>query len=187
MFIIGEAIVQKPVADSRFSCDLQKCKGACCTLEGGRGAPLLDEEISQIREALTFARGYLDEKHQEHIEKNGFFEGISGDYATTCIDNRACVFVYYQDGIAFCSLERAYNEGKTNWKKPISCHLFPIRVSNGKPAVLRYEQISECDPGVEYGNQTTTSLLHFLEEPLRRRFGDEWYVSLQNQLNGELK
>ncbi len=185
MFIIGEAIVQNPVTDAYFCCDLEKCKGACCTLEGGRGAPLLDEEIEPMSNSLPFALEYVDRKHLSYIEEHGFFEGSTGDYTTKCIDNKACVFVYYQNGIARCSLERAFEEGYTSWKKPISCHLFPVRISNGKPTMVRYEQIAECSAGVKKGKRDAIPLVMFLEEPLRRRFGDEWYLYLLTQVNGE--
>lgn len=187
MFIIGEAIVQSDVTDSKFSCDLDKCKGACCTMEGGRGAPLLDEELGQIKKSLPFAMEYLDSKHRAHIDTHGFIEGKTGDFTTECIDNKACVFVYYENGIAKCSLERAFEEGKTSWKKPISCHLFPIRISNGNPPTVMYERISECTAGVEKGQYNNTSLVTFLEEPLRRRFGDAWYLSLISLFQGEYK
>jgi hypothetical protein len=184
MFIIGEAIVQRDVTDSKFSCDLHKCKGACCTMEGGRGAPLLDGEIAQIEKALPFAREYLDDRHRLHIERYGFYDGYPGDYATACIDEKACVFVYYDDGIARCSLDRAFNNGGTSWKKPISCHLFPIRISNGNPVMVRYERIPECGAGIKKGLRENTALIEFLEEPLRRRFGNEWYECLLSHING---
>ncbi len=187
MFIIGEALVQRPVTDTEFSCDLDSCKGACCTMRGGRGAPLLDEEIDQIRNALPFALKYLNNKHRTYIEKFGFFEGNSGDYTTKCIHNKACVFVYYQNGIARCSLERAFEGGYTTWKKPISCHLFPVRISNGTPATVYYEKIDECNAGVKKGEQEKLPLVEFLEEPLRRRFGDDWYLYLLIHVNGEVK
>lgn len=184
MFINGEAIIQNNVVDAKFSCNLSKCKGACCTMEGGRGAPVLDEEIVHLEKSLPYAREHLDRTHRAHIAKYGFIEGTTGDYTTRCIDSKACVFVYYEDGIAKCSLERAYNEGKTGWKKPISCHLFPIRISNGKPAMIGYEQIPECNAGVAMGSDENISLIEFLEEPLRRRFGNEWFTNLLEQLNG---
>ncbi len=156
-------------------------------MEGGRGAPLLDEEIEHLQKSLPFASEYLDINHRNHLENHNFFAGTPGNFTTVCIDNRACIFVYYEDGIARCSLERSFNEGKTSWKKPISCHLFPIRISNGKPAMIRYEQIAECNAGIEKGERDDTILIEFLEEPLRRRFGDEWYIALLSQLNGVQK
>lgn len=171
----------------KFSCDLPVCRGACCTMEGGRGAPLTDEELPFIEKSLSYAREYLSPVHRSYIEKYGFFEGTPGDYTTVCIDNKACVFVYYRNDIAQCSLERVYDDKKTEWKKPISCHLFPIRISNGKVGYIRYEKIPECDAGIAKGIKEGTSLIEFLEEPLRRRFGDNGYKNIISQLNGVQK
>jgi hypothetical protein len=186
MLIIGEAVVWEDVVEAQFMCELRSCKGACCTMEGGRGAPLLDEEIPLMEKALPAAKKYISDSHRSYIEKYGFFEGEPADFTTRCIDNRACVFVYYDDDIAKCSLERAFNEGKTDWKKPISCHLFPLRVSRGAMPAIRYEEITECRAGVENGRKEKVRLISFLEEPLRRRFGDEWYENLLHHLNGAM-
>lgn len=156
-------------------------------MEGGRGAPLTDEELPFIEKSLSYAREYLSPVHRSYIEKYGFFEGTPGDYTTVCIDNKACVFVYYRNDIAQCSLERVYDDKKTEWKKPISCHLFPIRISNGKVGYIRYEKIPECDAGIAKGIKEGTSLIEFLEEPLRRRFGDNGYKNIISQLNGVQK
>jgi hypothetical protein len=185
MFIIGEFTVKDEVVETNFACDLHRCKGACCTIEGGRGAPLLDEEIERIGDAIPRALDYVDEIHRSYIMAHGFYEGERGDYTTRCIDDRACVFVFRENGIAKCSLERAFEEGKTSWKKPISCHLFPIRESGGRPGVLRTEYIPECTGGLARGNDEGVRLFEFLEEPLRRRFGDEWYERLRYRTNGD--
>lgn len=153
-------------------------------MHGSRGAPLDDDEIARIEASLPFAVQYLDPVHRAYIDTHGYYEGKRGDYTTKCIDNRACVFVFYQNGIARCSLEQAFNNGESKWKKPISCHLFPIRISNGKPTMVRYEQIPECKPGVRKGELENIRLVQFLEEPLRRHFGDGWYLSLVSEKNG---
>lgn len=180
MHIIGDVIVQDSVLSSKFACALEECKGACCTLEGGRGAPLREDELYRIEEAIPSVLGFLSEVHRSHIRAHGFFEGKPGDYSTTCVDDKACVFVYYERGIAKCSLERAYNEGLTSWKKPLSCHLFPVRITNGSTVIVQTEYIAECDPGKRKGTTDNVKLICFLEEPLRRRFGDEWYEHLQS-------
>jgi Fe-S-cluster containining protein len=178
MFVIGEATVQEDVVSVKFACDHSRCKGACCTMKGGNGAPLLDEEIEKIQKAAPFARRYLSETHKQLLDELGFYEGKPGDYSTLCLYDRACVFVYYEGEIARCSLERAYIEGLTDWIKPMSCHLFPVRISNGTGTTLRYERISECSPGRDRGKREGISLPEFLEDSLRRRFGTEWYEEL---------
>ncbi len=176
MFIIGEAVIEEEVAHARFACDLQHCKGACCTLPGGRGAPLDDSELSEIHRAYPAARKFLSQKSLQVIEQYGAFEGGPGRYATTCVDDRDCVFVYYEQGVARCSLEKAYLDGETTWRKPLSCHLFPIRISPGNVETVRYEKISECAAGRTNGQKNDIPLFEYLKEPLIRKFGEEWYV-----------
>ena len=97
----------------------------------------------------------LSEDKKRSIEELGFYEGESGDYATTCIDDKDCVFVYREKGIAKCAIEKAFNEGKISFRKPISCHLYPIRVNKFGGDILRYHEISECKPAVKEVNLRT--------------------------------
>ncbi len=175
MFIIGEAVIEDEVCDEQFACDVSGCRGACCTLEGGRGAPLEDREVEEIRRAFPAVEDFLPRRSLETIRKVGVVEGRPGDYATPCVESRECVFVYFDRGIARCSFERAYREGKTSWRKPISCHLFPIRVRRYGQEFLRYEQIDECAAGRRRGAGEGVLLSEFLKEPLVRRFGEAWY------------
>ena len=175
MFIIGEAVIDDAVGEASFCCNLKKCKGACCTLPGGRGAPLEDDEVLELQKAYPSAKYYLTQRNREIIEHQGMVEGSAGNYATTCVDNQDCVFVYFEGEIAKCSLERAYEEGQTDWKKPISCHLFPIRVRRFGKDFVRYEEIPECQAGRELGSQEQTRLYDFLKEPLIRKYGTDWY------------
>jgi hypothetical protein len=175
MFVIGEAVIEEEIAHERFACDLVKCKGACCTLPGGRGAPLEDAEVQELEGALPFARKYLSEQHLQHIKQAGIVEGTPGNYATVCIDDRDCVFVYYEEDIARCSLEKTYIDGETTWRKPLSCHLFPIRVTRNGSEAVRYEQISECSPAIDNGRRQNMPMYEFLKDPLVRKFGQEWY------------
>jgi hypothetical protein len=175
MFVIEETIIDQNVFGERFACDLARCKGACCTLPGGRGAPLDDSEVEEIRRAFPAASRYLSPDHKKVIEAQGMVEGCEGSYATVCVNDRACVFAYDENGVARCSLEKAYLEGATGWRKPLSCHLFPLRVSSRNPSRIRYEEISECSPGRARGTKEGIPLFVFLKEALVRRFGMEWY------------
>lgn len=175
MFIIGEAVIDDVVGHASFCCDLGACKGACCAIAGGRGAPLEDDEVLEIEKAFPLVKAYLSQHSLQTIETTGAYEGGPGDFATTCINNRECVFVYYEEGIARCSFERAYLEGKTDWRKPLSCHLFPIRIRKFGQDFVRYEQIEECLPGRERGKTEEVKLHIFLREPLIRKYGEEWY------------
>ena len=175
MFVIGKATVDERIAHQRFACDLIQCKGACCTLPGGRGAPLDDAEIKELETAFPIVQKYLPERNLQQIARTGLYEGYPGNYATSCVDNRDCVFVYYEEGIARCSIEKAHINGELQWRKPLSCHLFPIRISNNPLPELRYEKISECTPAIAKGNANDIPLYEFLKEPLIRKFGKEWY------------
>ena len=180
MFIIGEAVVDDSVGTASFCCNLKECKGACCTLPGGRGAPLEDDEVLELQKAYPIVKQYLKQRSLDVIEAHGMVDGGPGSYATTCIDNRDCVFVYYDGDVAKCSLERAFEEEKTDWRKPISCHLFPIRVRTFGKDFLHYEQIEECQAGREHGERTQVKLHDFLKEPLTRKFDVSWYQKFLN-------
>jgi hypothetical protein len=184
MVIVANTHVDDSVATSRFCCDLRACKGVCCCLEGGRGAPLADEEVSLLAEAYPYAKSYLSVLSLDVITREGLVEGWVGSYATPCIEQRECVYVYFADGIAKCAFERAWLEGKTSWRKPMSCHLFPIRIRHFGQAVLRYEEMPECEPARTQGAATGMLLVEFLQDPLTRAFGAAWYAQLRAQCPG---
>jgi hypothetical protein len=184
MIIVSEILVEDAVETERFSCDLARCKGACCTLEGGRGAPLLDEEKVLVERAVPVLRKHLSARSLNEIAGRGAVDGARGSYATTCIDDRDCVFVVYEGDVAKCSIEAAFNRGEYPWRKPVSCHLFPLRYAANGAGLLRYEAIAECDPGREKGRADGTPLHAFLKEALVRRFGAEWYASLGENIAG---
>jgi hypothetical protein len=181
MFNIGYVIVEDDIAGERFACDLNRCRGGCCTLHGGRGAPLLDEELPEIDKTFPHVRQFLSDEHLEIIRQHGMVEGFSGSYATVCVDQRACVFVYYDDDIARCAFERAFLMGITSWQKPLSCHLFPIRIRNGNLDHLHYERIRECATGRENGTILNISLVRFLRDALTRKYGEDWYSQVLSE------
>ena len=172
---IQDVLVNSEIAHTPFVCDLIKCKGACCTFESNYGAPLKKEEIGKIDNILSEVKSYMTENGRDEIDMNGFYEEKDGELFIRSIDNKECVFVHVQDGIARCSIEKTFSEGKTNFKKPISCHLFPIRNSNFGGDVLKYEKIDECKPAIEKGASENVTIAEFCEEPLQRNFGKQWY------------
>ena len=194
LLVIDDVTIDGNLLRRNFACDLLKCRGACCSLPGGRGAPLLDSEIPQIQDTLPFVLPLLEDAKRRIISsrcdetgETGFYEGTSGDYATTCVDDEDCVFVYRENGIAKCAIERAYNDGKTGFRKPISCHLYPIRVGNFGGEVLRYHEIAECRPAVRKGDAERVGVIEFLKPALVRRYGEEWYSKLDVQVNGNME
>lgn len=176
-------LVNNDVLSTRFACDLCHCRGACCTMPGGTGAPLTDAEVPEVIAAVEAARPYLSTRKRALIDAKGAVEGSPGNYTTRCVDDADCVFVTYDGDIAFCAIERAWREGKTSFRKPLSCHLFPIRVDDlfGSDR-LRYEMIEECAGGVARGRTEGIPLIVFLEEPLTRAFGPEVYEELRRRV-----
>ena len=172
---VGNVLVRQEIAETHFKCDLLKCKGACCTFESRYGAPITWDEISTINRVLTTVIKYVPKSHKDEIEEHGFYEEKSGEPLLRSIDHRACVFVFYENGIAKCSIEKAYFDGKIDFRKPISCHLFPIRISDFGGDVLRFEHLDECQPAFELGEKENTTVAEFCEESLNRKYGKEWY------------
>lgn len=181
MYQIDDILIDAEIIKAKFSCDLVKCKGACCTYPGEYGAPVLDSEIEEIEEAKKVARKYLSDKSQKVLDEVGAVEGESGDYTTVVIDKKDCVFVYYEGNIAKCAIEKAYFNGETTFRKPISCHLFPIRVGEFGGKYLYYEKIKECAPAIIKGKNMNLTMVSQLKESLTRAFGEEFYEKL-NQL-----
>ncbi len=183
MFKVLDVLVDARIASTTFACDLAACRGACCTMPGGRGAPLADAEEAAIEAATPAALEYLSERNRSVIRSLGSVEGRRGNLATRCIDNRDCVFVYYDGEVAKCSLERAYFDGHSTFRKPLSCHLFPIRIEElfgGE--VLRYERIPECRDALARGRRDGVPLYVFLKDPLVRAFGEAFYEELVRQI-----
>lgn len=176
---IDNILVGREIAKIRFACDLEKCKGACCTLDSEYGAPLMPEELELIENVLDKVKDYLPEKHRLEIEVKGFYERKDNELMTRSFNNKACVFVYYENGVAKCGIEKAFLDGKTDFRKPISCHLFPIKISEFGGDVLRFEKFSECSPALERGEKEEINLIDFLQESLVRKYGSNWYLKLK--------
>lgn len=187
LYLIENVLLDEEIATARFSCDLAKCKGACCTFPGDFGAPLYEEEISEMSNCLSAASVYLSDLSKKIIAEKGFYEITNGSLTTVCIDRKDCVFVYYDGNVAKCSLERAYFDRATNFRKPLSCHLFPLREGNFNGKYLYYEKISECKPGIKKGMNDRISLVTALKEPLTRAYGENWYNKLISFINNGIR
>ncbi|MEN9948422.1 MAG: hypothetical protein RL106_1245 [Bacteroidota bacterium] len=178
MIVIGNTLVSEDIFDIKFVCDLQACKGACC-VDGESGAPLEAEEVKHLEDNWEWAKEYLTPEHIQVVEENGFSVLDEDQDLTTPLYGKhgACAFVYYeQDGTAKCAYEKAYLDGKTTWKKPISCHLYPIRLTKLKEYTgVNYHHWPICKPACECGSKLGVPVFRFLKEPLIRQFGQEWY------------
>ncbi len=177
---IDGILVDKELTKTHFTCNLEVCKGACCTMKSEYGAPLKEEEIDIINKILPIVKEYLSKTSIDEIEKNGFWEEKDKELMTRSIGDEDCVFVYYEGDIAKCAIEKAYNEKKIDFIKPISCHLFPIRVVDFGGDVLKYEEYSDCKPALEKGNKTKLNILEFCKTPIERAYGKEFYNKIEN-------
>jgi hypothetical protein len=179
MLEIGRTVVSLDILEKQFLCDLLKCKGACC-VEGDSGAPVTPEEATEIGKAYPEVAPYLEESHQSEIRKQGFAViDLDGDLVTPLVNNRQCAYTYEEKGILKCGIEKAFLDGKINFRKPVSCHLFPIRITEYKRFdAVNYQKIDICKPGRDCGKSAQLPLYVFLKEPLIRKYGEEWYEQL---------
>lgn len=182
MIEIGHTLVSDDVVEEAFVCDLHKCKGACC-VEGDLGAPLTKEELPLIEAAIPLVKEYLPKEAIEVLDKEGgYLLDEDGDYSTTTINNRECAFAFYDEKqILKCSIEQAHKDGKTDFKKPISCHLYPIRISKlPEFDALNYDRWQICAPACDLGKELKVPVYKFLKEPLIRKYGEGWYQELED-------
>ena len=182
MIIVGQTLVSEDLFDQQFVCDLNACKGACC-IEGESGAPLEADELLRIEENLEAVKPFMRSEGLKAIEASGpYVVDEDGEFVTSLVSKHgACVFVTYDEkGIAKCALEQAYNAGATNWKKPISCHLYPVRLAQLTEYVaVNYHRWQVCEPACACGSALKVPVYRFLKEPLIRRFGEAWYAELE--------
>ena len=180
MIQIDDKIVSFEVFEKHFVCDLNACKGACC-VEGDAGAPLTEKEIDILPHIYNELKPYMRKEGVLEIEEQGFFVVDSdGDNTTPLVNNNECAFVVFdENGIAKCTIEQAHNDGKIEFKKPISCHLFPIRIKEYRDFdAVNYEAIEICTPACDCGEQLQVPVFRFLKKPLIRLYGKVWYEKL---------
>jgi len=184
MRIIDKKIVSTDVIQEAFVCDLDKCKGACC-VEGDLGAPLELDELPKIEEVLEVVKPYLSEEAIAVLEKEGgYILDEEGDYSTTTINNRECAFAYYgENNVLKCSIEQAWKDGKTDFQKPVSCHLYPVRVQKlVDHEALNYDRWHICSAACELGKSLKVPVYKFLKEALVRKYGADWYDKLEKDI-----
>jgi len=184
MIEVGGHLVSDELIKENFICNLTKCKGACC-VEGDSGAPLEKDELSILDEIYPKIKHLMTEKGIAAIEEQGtHVKDFEGDYTTTCVDgNKECAYVTWENGITKCAIEKAYEQGIVDWKKPISCHLYPIRLTKYPEFdMLNYDRWSICSPACTFGNEHQVKVYQFLKEPLIRKYGEEWYQELEENI-----
>ena len=179
MIIIDKTIISDELSTVFFACDLPNCRGACC-IEGDAGAPLEEEEISLLEDHIEEIKPFMRREGINEIENRGVFDyDAAGNYVTPLVEGRECTFVYFEDGIARCAIERAYVEKKIPFQKPVSCHLYPIRINpmKGNDA-MNYHKWHICKKALENGMKLKLPLYRFLEDALIRKYGRNWYNRL---------
>lgn len=177
MIQIQQTLLSDELFEEQFICDLCKCKGQCC-VDGESGAPLTHDEFEKINEILPVIWGELSPKAQELISEQGIaYTDYDGELVTSIINGEECVFTWFDaDGVCKCAIETAFRAGRIDVQKPVSCHLYPIRLTEYDDfTAVNYHRWSVCKPAVELGKKEGVPLYRFLKEPLIRRFGEEWY------------
>ncbi len=180
MLAIQNTLVSLDLLEKYFVCDLNACKGACC-VKGDAGAPLTDEEINLLEEIIDDILPYLDDEGKAMIAKKGVFEiDVDGDKGTSLLENGRCAFALVDTtGLVSCGIEKAEKAGDITFKKPISCHLYPARITEYKEYdAINYNQWSICKPACDCGAKLDVPLFKFLKEALTRKYGNEWYEEL---------
>src|SRR5436190_20602469 len=181
MLAIKDTLVSEELIEKRFACDLQACKGACC-VKGDYGAPLEEEELMMLEMVYDDVKPYLSKEGRDAIKKHGKYLLYEGnEYVTPLIEGRECAYTIFEKGIAKCGIEKAYFEGKINFRKPVSCHLYPVRINKMKNSVeaVNYDKWSICKPACKLGDSLKVPLFKFLKESLTRKYGEAWYKELE--------
>ena len=181
MVQIQDTIVSFDIITKEFCCDLKKCHGACC-IEGDAGAPVTPDEIAEIEQLLPVISNDLSAGALKAIEERGIaYPDPEGELVTQIVNGKDCVFTCYdENGCCCCAIEKAYRNGKVSFMKPVSCHLYPIRVKKiGDYWGLDYNRWDVCQAAVIKGHREETALYKYLKEPLIRRFGQAWYDELE--------
>ncbi len=181
MIEIDDKIVSIDILKEHFLCDITKCKGICC-VEGNAGAPLEMEEVDELERCFDSYMPYMTPDGVRAIERDGFMVvDTDGDYTTPLVDDAECAYAYSEGGVTLCAIEKAWLAGECSFRKPISCHLYPIRLINFKSGGvgLNYHRWSVCHSACENGKRAGVPIYKSLREPLIRRFGEEFYDALE--------
>jgi hypothetical protein len=180
MFQLGKTIVSEEIIENDFVCNLTACKGACC-IDGDAGAPLTDEETEILVDIYQDVKPFLRKEGVAVIEEEGaFVKGDDGEWETPLVNGSECAYVVFDGSIAKCGIEEAYNSGKIKWKKPISCHLYPVRIREyTELTAVNYHKWHICDAACSLGSELKVPIYRFVKDALIRKFGEAWYNELE--------
>jgi len=192
MFQIGKTIVSEDLIEKDFVCNLGACKGECC-IAGEAGAPLEKDEVQILEEIYNEVKPFLRPEGIAAIEEQGTsIVSDLGDLETPLVHGAECAYVTFTEkGIASCGIEDAYNAGKVNFRKPVSCHLYPVRVEKYSSfSAVNYHKWLICDDACVLGKELQVPVYKFVKEALIRKFGEDWYQEVEQvaqNLNLEAK
>lgn len=181
MIILGDTVLSDELYEEQFVCDLPVCKGGCC-VEGDAGAPLTEEESFILEEIFDRIRPFMMREGVRAVNKQGsWVKDNEGELTTPLVAGKQCAYVFYDSkGIAKCAIERAYEKGRVDLQKPVSCHLFPIRITKyPQYEALNYFRWHLCDCARVKGKKEKVRVYRFLREPLIRKYGKEWFEELE--------
>ncbi len=182
MLAIGQTLVSEDVIEKQFVCDLNACKGACC-VKGDYGAPLEEDELPIMDSIYEKVKPFMSAEGIKAVEKQGkYLLYEKKEWVTPLIKGKECAYtIFDKDGTAKCAIEQAYYAGKVDWKKPVSCHLYPIRITRNKAGVdaINYDRWNICNPACKLGKSLQVPVYKFLKESLTRKYGEKWYAELE--------
>lgn len=181
MIQIDDTLISLDVIDEQFVCDLAKCKGECC-ISGDAGAPLEESELNEIEEAFPAIRKMLSEDGKKSIETYGLYtKDQDGDWVTPLVEgHKECAYTLFENGVATCAFEKAHAAGNISFRKPISCHLYPIRIKKLKNyEALNYDRWDICAAACSLGKNLKVPVYSFLKDALIRKYGTTWYKDLE--------
>lgn len=179
MIELDKTLISRDVIQEKFHCDLSKCKGACC-VEGDSGAPLTQEELTILDHDIEIIKKYMRPEGIKAIEQQGNYV-IDNDkeYVTPLIEGKECAFVVFEKNIAFCSIEKAFLDKAISLQKPLSCHLYPIRLKKYRDfTAVNYDIWPICNPARKYGKDINSPVYKFCKQGLIRKFGEAYYGKL---------
>lgn len=183
MILIDNVLIETPLIEECFVCDIEACKGACCW-EGDFGAPVEADEMEIIDQILPLVRPLLSEEANRYLDENPaytYYDGMK-EYGTPLAADKSCIYLHKEDGVARCAFEMLQEEGKIAFRKPISCHLYPVRVDQNKQSgfsLMRYDIWSICAAACTKGKKSNTKVYQFAKDAIIRKFGQEFYERLE--------
>ena len=180
MFQLGKTLVSEDVIEKEFVCNLSACKGKCC-IDGEAGAPLEEDELQILMDVYPHVKPLLRPEGISAIEDQGLFITSDGEYETPLINERDCAYVIFDEkDTAKCGIEEAFNQGLIDWKKPISCHLYPVRIMEySEFSAVNYHKWPICDDACVLGKELQVPVYKFVKEALIRKYGKDWYDELE--------